>query len=362
MIRLRIIGAGVLLSLPLLFLIVAARWFWFSEVPKFESRERQRLSLTYRESAVELAERPEVATVERAPGWRQTGKIAGTPWGYVEENGQIRIWTGRGKTVRSVLLPAEETTDFAFVIGAGLAVVLVVVAVLTFLGFRFFLKMNRERADFVAAAAHDLETPVAALAMVLENRAAGIESDAAAIAECERLSLRLGRLVDNLRDFLHRGRRGAPVLTEFGLADAVRESYRPFANDYRDLLGKDVSVSGAGVFVRADETLVFQILWNLFANDLKYAAPYGAVEVFVTEAEGFGRATFVDAGRGLKASERRRIFERYYRAKSAMTSGKGGFGIGLCTAREFARAMGGDLTVRANEPKGCIFSLSLPVA
>ena len=43
------------------------------------------------------------------------------------------------------------------------------------------------------------------------------------------------------------------------------------------------------------------------------------------------------------------------------SSGKGGFGIGLCTAREFARAMGGDLTVRPNDPKGCVFTLSLPL-
>ncbi|MBQ1428690.1 MAG: sensor histidine kinase, partial [Kiritimatiellae bacterium] len=47
-------------------------------------------------------------------------------------------------------------------------------------------------------------------------------------------------------------------------------------------------------------------------------------------------------------------------AKTVLESGKGGFGIGLCTAREFAEAMGGTLTVRANEPRGCVFTLELP--
>ena len=56
----------------------------------------------------------------------------------------------------------------------------------------------------------------------------------------------------------------------------------------------------------------------------------------------------------------RKAFDRYYRARTALTSGKGGFGIGLCTARAFARAMGGDLSVRANRPKGCVFTLKLP--
>ena len=41
-------------------------------------------------------------------------------------------------------------------------------------------------------------------------------------------------------------------------------------------------------------------------------------------------------------------------------TGKGGVGIGRCTAREFAEAMGGTLTVRANEPRGCVFTLELP--
>ena len=58
----------------------------------------------------------------------------------------------------------------------------------------------------------------------------------------------------------------------------------------------------------------------------------------------------------------RRAFDRYYRAKTVLESGKGGFGIGLCTSREFARAMGGDLSVRANSPHGCVFTLSLPSA
>ena len=57
----------------------------------------------------------------------------------------------------------------------------------------------------------------------------------------------------------------------------------------------------------------------------------------------------------------RRAFDRYWRAKTVLESGKGGFGIGLCTSREYARAMGGDLTVGSNAPKGCVFTLRLPM-
>ena len=110
----------------------------------------------------------------------------------------------------------------------------------------------------------------------------------------------------------------------------------------------------------ADETMTVQILWNLFGNDLKYAAPYGNVSVVLSSGGGMVRASFVDEGQGMTRSQMKRAFDRYYRAKTVLESGKGGFGIGLCTAREFALAMGGDLVVDGNAPKGCVFTLSLP--
>jgi signal transduction histidine kinase len=58
--------------------------------------------------------------------------------------------------------------------------------------------------------------------------------------------------------------------------------------------------------------------------------------------------------------QQKKAFDRYYRSRTVLESGKGGFGIGLCTAREFAEAMGGTLSVRSNTPKGCVFTLELP--
>ena len=147
------------------------------------------------------------------------------------------------------------------------------------------------------------------------------------------------------------------------LAALVAEAYRLFAEDYRDLFdGKDVAIRADGVVeAKGDATLVMQILWNLFGNDLKYAAPYGAVSVNIRRGGSFALVEFVDDGQGMTRREMRRAFDRYYRAKTVMQSGKGGFGIGLCTSREFALSMGGDLAVRANKPSGCVFTLSLPL-
>ena len=143
-----------------------------------------------------------------------------------------------------------------------------------------------------------------------------------------------------------------------------REAYQLFTADYADSESGDVTfhctTSDYDFSVMADEAMTLQILWNLFGNDLKYAAPYGKVTVRFAQEAGVVRVEFVDEGQGMTPQQMKKAFDRYYRAKTVLESGKGGFGIGLCTAREFARAMGGDLTVRANDPKGCVFTLVLP--
>jgi signal transduction histidine kinase len=210
----------------------------------------------------------------------------------------------------------------------------------------------REREDFLAATAHDLTTPLVGLRLCIGRS----DDDAKALVE------RLLIIVSNIKDFLKLGGRRAPNITNVDLLASVREAYTVFAADFRDLFdGKDVEIISLGaVYARADSVMLMQILWNLFGNDLKYAAPYGKVTVKIRRQGAFAFVDFIDNGQGMTKHEMKCAFDRYYRASTVLKSGKGGFGIGLCTAREFARAMGGELSVSPNFPRGCVFTLRLP--
>ena len=227
---------------------------------------------------------------------------------------------------------------------------------MTVFGIRYFVDYVRARDDFLAATAHDLTTPLVGMRMSIER----CDADAKAMNE------RLIRIVENIKDFMRLGgRRRDPQPSEFDVLRAYDEAYALFRDDYRDLFGgNDVPVEAEGELpnVLADETMTVQMMWNLLGNDLKYAAPYGPVRVRFFAEGRFVKAEFIDEGQGMTPRQMRRAFDRYYRAKAVLESGKGGFGIGLCTSREFARAMGGDLAVRANSPRGCVFTLSLPSA
>ena len=281
-------------------------------------------------------------------------------WGFRDiPEGRI-VW-GRGIEGRDMFVYGAFTDisrrNWALALAIFGGFVFAVLVFTTFVGVKFFLDYIKSRDDFMAATAHDLTTPLVAMQYFIGR------DDKEAALLCERLS----RLVSNIKDFMRLGgKRPQPLCEEFDLAEAYNEAYELFKEDFRDFYdGDDVDFVCEGnepIVVYADRTLTVQILWNLLGNDLKYAAPYGMVSV-----RSFVRGEKVvvelaDEGPGMTAVEMRQAFDRYYRAKSVLKTGKGGFGIGLTTARDFARAMGGDLTIKANTPSGCIFTLTLPVA
>lgn len=354
--RRRFIVSCILLCIPTAILIGIGVHFVVARVPQLERNEARRVSYAYRSIAEELAAHPETADYAgaRKAGWRPGGKIGSVQWGRLEGEETSEVWCrmADGKYI-SKTVDAVEKVDFALVFYAGGGVVALIIVLLTAFGVGMLVRLVRERDDFLAATAHDLTTPLVGM-----RYAIGRDEE-----EVRRLNERMVRLVDNVKDFMKLGgRRRPPKPAVFDLAAACREAYGLFREDYRDLFdGKDVEISGKGdLTVFADETMTVQILWNLFGNDLKYAAPYGSVRVALSAGGGMVRAAFVDEGQGMTQGQMKRAFDRYYRAKTVLESGKGGFGIGLCTAREFARAMGGDLVVEGNAPKGCVFTLSLP--
>ena len=359
----RLFLLSFLLCLPALLIVGAGLYFTLTEVPRAVRREAAAISREYREIAEDFIEHPERATYvgERMKGWRQSNKIKDVFWGYEEgidkEGRKAQIWFRAGETEwRALVTDTIRPFPYELVFYGGGSLIALVLLWLSGHAVRFMIRYVKSRDDFLAATTHDLTTPLVGMRMMI-----GRCDD-----EAKRLNERMLLIVSNIKDFLKLGgKRKKPELKAVDIVALTKEAYQLFAADYED------SESGAvdfdcsrlqltAVEVLADETMTLQILWNLFGNDLKYAAPYGKVAVRFVQKAGFVRVEFVDEGQGMTPRQMKRAFDRYYRAQTVLKSGKGGFGIGLCTAREFARQMGGDLTVRANDPKGCVFALVLP--
>ena len=352
---------STLICLPAILLTGVGLFFGWSWVPRIIRNEPRRVTMLYREEAERLkAEAQSVKPSRRRPVGSANGKINGQPWGYSVKGGRATVWiqslaADGKKEWRRRSAEVHEEIPYAWIFYGGGGVAMFVLLGLSALAVWSFVRFMREREDFLAATAHDLTTPLVGMRLTIGRND----------ADAKNLNERMLRLVQNLKDFLRLGGRPKPKAEMFDLIPAYREAYALFAADYRDIFdGKDVAVEGdaAPLRVKADETMTVQILWNILGNDLKYAAPYGDVTVRFSREGDFVKCAFVDEGQGMTPRQMRKAFDRYYRAKTVLESGKGGFGIGLSTAKEFAVAMGGDLTVRANVPHGCVFTLSLPAA
>lgn len=221
---------------------------------------------------------------------------------------------------------------------------------------------ERQRA-FVADAAHELRSPIAALRTELE--VALVHPDQVDPHETAREALdevqRMGRLVDDLLVLARLdARRGTA-------ARAQRVDLRDLVLDeVRRLPAARVAVTvpeGRPVEAVVDVESLSRAIRNLLDN----AARHAATRVVVDVAR-FARTVEIgvsDDGPGIPAADRSRIFDRFARLDHARARDAGGTGLGLAIVREIVHAHGG--TVRVDDARvdgarpGARFLLTLPV-
>lgn len=216
---------------------------------------------------------------------------------------------------------------------------------------------HRERAerDFVTNAAHELQTPIAAITSGVQVLQAGAKENEADrdrfLAHIEAACARLDRLTRALL-VLARAQAGqedprAELVEIEPLLRSVAAALPPGAK-------VDVSCS-PGLAVVANRALLEQSLVNLGMNAVKYTT--GGVRLAAERDSGRVLLEVRDEGTGIDADERHRVFERFYRGAGAGD----GFGLGLAIVAEAVKAINGELHVDSTKG-GTGVSIRLPGA
>ncbi len=259
----------------------------------------------------------------------------------------------------------QRTIELALVIVAGIVTIVSLFIVVR--GSVEERRLSGLKSDFVANVSHELKTPLSLIRMfgelLLMDRAQNAEKKKQYLEIIVSESERLTALIENVLDFA-RVERGKATY-DFA-PGSVAEIARRAVEVYRQRAGREgvdlsFELSGPPADANIDSKAIELAVMNLIDNALKYAKEGGKVVVRVEADEATVRLRVVDFGPGIPADEQRRIFERFYRGKSAEVSRARGSGIGLSLVRHIVESAT-DAPAAAAEPVGTAFEITLPRA
>jgi two-component system phosphate regulon sensor histidine kinase PhoR len=213
-------------------------------------------------------------------------------------------------------------------------------------------EMDQIKDEFVAAAAHDLKTPVTTVKgyTQIALRLARRLDEQRLIQQLEMINARtddLAHLMDTLLDMsrLQSGRLRLEI-SDVRLDSLISRVARHFDFDLQRrgrALTLDLPV--APIEVAWDEPRIERVLINLIGNALKYSPEGGEVALRVrirpTPTDEQIELAVTDHGIGIAPAERLRIFERFYRARQTIATGFKGSGLGLYICWSVVTAHGG---------------------
>lgn len=230
-----------------------------------------------------------------------------------------------------------------------------------------YLERNR---DFIANAAHELRSPLAAIRSTVEvalNQQRSTEEYQSLLTDVMIECTQLGELINRLLllaegDAGRLGSRGQQVR----LDRLVRQSADMF-QAVAESQGIDLRIEATeNAVVPGDEIHLRQVVRNLIDNAIKFSLPPGEIRlrVYTDAAKKAAILTVADTGPGISPEQLPRIFERFYRGdRSRHREGEpGGYGLGLSICQLIVRSLGGDITVESRLGHGTTFTVTLPLA
>ena len=217
---------------------------------------------------------------------------------------------------------------------------------------------------FVADAAHELRSPLAALSLQAEHLGDATLPDPAR-ARLDTLSSGIGRARHLLEQLLSLARSQGSAAPANPPAASVPKVYRQVLETLLPLAGQRGIDLGLGevadVQVALSEFDLFTVVKNVVDNAIRYADEGGRVDLRAVAEGKLVRLSVDDDGPGIPEAEKLRVFDAFYRVLGSDASGSG---LGLAIVRSIVERAGGQVELGAPPPPahGLVVSISLPAA
>ena len=223
---------------------------------------------------------------------------------------------------------------------------------------------EQKRTQFVADASHEIKTPLASIKLlsdsILQN-----DMDAATmrefVADIGAEAERLNRMTEKLLALTKLDSNPSSEVEIIHMAPTVRRVSK--------ILLPTAQAAGVTVELHLEDPCpvlileddLYQIVFNLMENGMKYNVPGGKLEVRLFREGDNAVLTVSDTGTGIPEDALPHLFERFYRADKSRSRATGGSGLGLSIVHAFVLNNGGTIRAQSTLGKGSCFTVTFPL-
>ncbi len=223
---------------------------------------------------------------------------------------------------------------------------------------------ERSRREFTANVSHELKTPLQSImgsAELLENGLVKQEDLPQFVGVIRTEAARLVTLVEDIIHLSQLDEGIAPAKEEVNLlelADSAASALREQAEKRHISL----SVTGESAKISGVRGFLYEMLYNLIDNAIKYNIDGGKVEVAVSAGDTAITVSVKDTGIGIPPEYQARVFERFFRVDKSRSKASGGTGLGLSIVKHIAQYHHADLSLHSRIGEGTDISVVFPLA
>ena len=221
---------------------------------------------------------------------------------------------------------------------------------------------ERNRREFTANVSHELKTPLQGIigsTELIENGMVKPEDLPRFVGHIHAEAARLVTLIDDIIR-LSQLDEGDAMPTEPVDLLAVSQEAAENLHDAAAARNVTVSVTGQPAVLPGVRRLIYEIVYNLCDNAIKYNRDGGRVDVTVAADAGGSSITVADTGIGIAPEHQGRVFERFYRVDKSHSKASGGTGLGLSIVKHAVQYHHGRIELESTPDTGTTIRVVFP--
>ncbi len=223
---------------------------------------------------------------------------------------------------------------------------------------------ERNRREFTANVSHELKTPLQGIigsAELIENGMVKPDDLPRFVGHIHAEAVRLVTLIDDIIR-LSQLDEGDAMPTEPVDLLAVSQEAAENLRDAAAARGVTVGVTGQPAVIPGVRRLIYEIVYNLCDNAIKYNRDGGRVDVTVAADADGSSITVADTGIGIAPEHQGRVFERFYRVDKSHSKASGGTGLGLSIVKHAVQYHHGRIELESTPGTGTTIRVVFPNA